>query len=287
MARQRQGDRDGRLAGIGVQALDAHARGKAWLGRASTGWAELGKARDICGRLAATGVRGPDSHAGDVVGPGKALARRGADGQGLASTGRAWQGEAGTFSKNAKDETVTNLFEPKNGVAQWRAIYEHIITLAVGDIITHERLAGLVPEAAESSVRQAFYRAVKELEDENSRTFASVRGVGYRLVEAREHEGLAQNHHRRSRRQLGKAKRKLHSADRSRLTADEKQRFTALEIHVSQQQDMLRRLSAKQAQMQTAQVQTNADVVEVKEQVTRLTALLERHGITTDAKATA
>ena len=107
------------------------------------------------------------------------------------------------------------------------------------------------------------------------------------MAEAREHEGLAQSHHRRSRRQLGKAKRKLVSADRSRLTADEKTRFTALEVHVSQQQDMLRRLSAKQAQMQTAQVKTNADVVEVKEQVGRLTALLERHGITTDAKASA
>lgn len=189
---------------------------------------------------------------------------------------------------------MSNLFTPKGAVAQWRTVYEHLITLSVGDVITHEQLAGLIPEAAESSIRQAFYRAVKELEDENSRTFASVRGVGYRMAEAREHEGLAQNHHRRSRRQLGRARRKLISADRSRLTADEKSRFTALEVHVSQQQAMLRRLSAKQQAMQTVQVQTNANVAELAEQnaantaaLARVTDLLERHGITSDTKASA
>jgi uncharacterized coiled-coil protein SlyX len=104
------------------------------------------------------------------------------------------------------------------------------------------------------------------------------------MVEAREHEGLAHDQHRKARRRLKAAGRKLISADRSRLTPDEKARFTALEIHVSQQQDMLRRLSVKQAAMQTVQVKTNADVAEVKEQVGRLAALLERHGITTEAK---
>lgn len=182
---------------------------------------------------------------------------------------------------------MTNLFEPKNGVAQWRTVYEHLVTLSVGDLITHERLASLLPDAAESSVKPAFYRAVKELEDEQSRTFASVRGIGYRMAEAREHEGLAQSHHRRSRRQLGKAKRKLVSADRSRLTADEKARFTAMEVHISQQQEMTRRLSAKQTAMQQVQVKTSGDVAAISEQVSNLTALLERHGITTDAKASA
>lgn len=198
--------------------------------------------------------------------------------------GGSRSGEAGAVLQLRKGLPVSNPFTPKGAVAQWRTVYEHLITLSVGDVITHEQLAGLIPEAAESSIRQAFYRAVKELEDENSRTFASVRGVGYRMAEAREHEGLAQNHHRRSRRQLGRARRKLISADRSRLTADEKSRFTALEVHVSQQQAMLRRLSAKQQAMQTVQVQTNADVVEVKEQVSKLAALLERHGITSDTK---
>jgi uncharacterized coiled-coil protein SlyX len=182
---------------------------------------------------------------------------------------------------------VSNLFTPKGAVAQWRTVYEHLVTLSVGDVVTHDRLVSLLPEAAESSVKPAFYRAVKELEDENSRTFASVRGIGYRMAEAREHESLAQGHHRRSRRQLGKAKRKLVSADRSRLTADEKTRFTALEVHVSQQQDMLRRLSAKQTAMQQIQVKTSGDVAAISEQVSNLTALLERHGITTDAKASA
>lgn len=182
---------------------------------------------------------------------------------------------------------MTNLFTPKNGVAQWRTVYEHLITLNVEDIVTDETLSSLLPEASEGSVRPAFYRAVREMETERSRTFTRIRNVGYRMVEAREHEGLAHDQHKKARRRLKAAGRKLLSADRSRLTADEKARFTALEIHVSQQQDMLRRLSVKQAAMQQVQVKTSGDVAAISEQVERLTTLLERHGITSETKASA
>jgi hypothetical protein len=182
---------------------------------------------------------------------------------------------------------MTNLFTPKNGVAQWRTIYEHLLTMNIEDVVTDETLASLLPEAAPGSIRTAFDRAMREMETERSRTFDRVRKVGYRMVEAREHELIAQRHHKRSRRQLKKSRQKLVSADRSRLTADEKARFTALEVHVSQQQEMLRRLSAKQTAMQQVQVKTSGDVAAISEQVSNLTALLERHGITSDTKASA
>jgi len=177
----------------------------------------------------------------------------------------------------------STLFTPKNGTAQWRTVYEHLTTLTIGDVVTDGTLANLLADAAENSWRGAFHRAVREMETEHSRTFTRVRGEGYRMVEAREHEGLAQDQHRKARRRLGAAKRKLTSADRSRLTPDERQRFTALEIHVSQQQDMLRRLSAKQTEMQKVQVKTAGDVAELSEKVDRLSELLNRHGIGVEA----
>lgn len=178
---------------------------------------------------------------------------------------------------------MTNLFEPKNGVAQWRTVYEQLITMNVEDVITDETLTSLLSDAAEGSIKPAFHRAVREMETERSRSFIRVRNVGYRMVEAREHEGLAQDQHRKARRRLKAAGRKLISADRSRLTADEKARFTALEIHVSQQQDMLRRLSVKQTELQKVQVKTSGDVAELSGKVDRLTSLLNRHGIGVDA----
>lgn len=180
---------------------------------------------------------------------------------------------------------MSNLFTPKNGVAQWRTVYEHLITMDVEDIVSDETLDSLLPDAGEGSVKSAFHRAMREMETERSRTFTRIRNVGYRMVEAREHEGLAHDQHKKARRRLKAAGRKLLSADRSRLTTDEKTRFTALEIHVSQQQDMLRRLSVKQAQMHTVQVQTNANVAELSEKYDRVAALLERHGITPEATA--
>lgn len=189
---------------------------------------------------------------------------------------------------------MTNLFEPKNGVAQWRTIYEHLLTMNIDDVVTDEMLASLLPDAAPGSIRSAFDRAMREMETERSRTFDRVRKVGYRMVEAREHELIAQRHHKRSRRQLKKSRQKLVSADRSRLTADEKTRFTALEVHVSQMQEMTHRLSATQQDMQKVQVKTSGDVAllaeenaEIRAKVERLAAQLERAGITSDTKASA
>src|SRR6185437_7372085 len=107
------------------------------------------------------------------------------------------------------------MFETKGDRAQWRAVYDYLSSLKVGDRVTDEELAGLLSDdAAETSWRSAFYRAVREVEKTNKRTFARVRGVGYRMVEAAEHEGLARAQHKKAKRRLTAAHGKAHSADR-------------------------------------------------------------------------
>lgn len=171
------------------------------------------------------------------------------------------------------------MFEVKGDRAQWRVLYERIAGMQIGEVVKDSDLFALLPDAPEGSVRSAFRRAVREAEDELSRTFDRVRLVGYKMVDAIEHERIARQHHKRSRRQLRTAERKVHSADRSRLTQEDRQRFDRIEMNLARQREMLSRLEAK-VQRETRERKT--DTANLSERVDRITKLLERHGITKD-----
>ena len=175
------------------------------------------------------------------------------------------------------------MFEVKGDRAQWRTVYEHISTMDIGDVIKHDELTGLLPDAPESSIRPAFYRAVQECETELSRTFANVRGVGYKMVAANEHERLARTHHRRAKRQLKRAKRKATSADRSQLTREERARIDAVELNLARQIEMTSRLETRVAKVETdlktARREQRTDSAQLAARVDKLTELLAKHGI--------
>lgn len=175
------------------------------------------------------------------------------------------------------------MFDIKGDRAQWRTIFEHIASMNIGDVVIYEQLAGLLPDAPEPSVRSAFRRAVQECELELKRTFANVRGVGYKMAAANEHERLARGHHTRAKRQLKTAKRKAGSADRSLLTREERARIDAVELNLSRQIEMTNRLEARVAKvetdLQTARREQRTDSAQLAERVDKLADLLAKHGI--------
>lgn len=175
------------------------------------------------------------------------------------------------------------MFRTKGDVAQWKVLYGYLSLLKVGDQVKDEELIARLPDAAEGSWRSAFFRAVKELEREDKRTFARVRGVGYRMIEAREHEGEARKQHKRARRRLASAHAKVHSADRSRLTPEERQRMDAMELHLAQQQQLTKRLDARvdrlQEDLKEARREHKQDLASVSERVDKLAEQLARAGI--------
>ncbi len=174
------------------------------------------------------------------------------------------------------------MFEVKGDRPQWQVIYERLQHMQIGDVVKYVDLSAMLPGAPEASVRSAFTRAVRAMEDDRHRTFANVRLVGYKMVDAAEHEGLARRHQKKARRQLKTAKRKVTSADRSRLTREERQRFDAMELNLSRQMEMTSRLEARVKN--EAQERKAADAT-LSERVDRLTELLERHGIGAEAQA--
>lgn len=176
------------------------------------------------------------------------------------------------------------MFEVKGDRPQWRIVYDHLATMRVDQVVKDAELSALLPDAAPGSVRGAFVRAVREMEDEHRRTFTRVRLVGYRMVHARENEGLARQQHRRAKRRLSAAHRKAHTADRSMLTREERSRIDALEVNLAAQRDMIGRLSAKvgklDSDLKTVRREQKSGSAQLAERVDRLAELLERHGIT-------
>jgi hypothetical protein len=171
------------------------------------------------------------------------------------------------------------LFATKNDRPQWQAIYEHIVTMNIGDVVTDADLATLLPDAAAASRPGAFWRAVRHMELDRLRTFSRVRNVGYIMAQPVDHAGLAGKHQKRAGRQLQSAHRKAQSADRSLLSHEDRRRIDALEMNLARQRDFNARM-AKQLKTETRE--RKADVAVVSERVDQLTALLTKHGIDTN-----
>jgi len=175
------------------------------------------------------------------------------------------------------------VFVARGDKAQWQVVYDHLASMQIDEVVKYAELEALLPDAGEGSWRSAFTRAVREMEDVHKRTFDNVRGVGYRMVAAREHEQLARKHHKRASRQLKRSVRKAHSADRSKLTREERVRLDAIELNLSRQVEMTRRLESRVTRVEeelkdTRRVQ-KTDTAALSDKVDRITALLEKHGI--------
>jgi hypothetical protein len=169
------------------------------------------------------------------------------------------------------------MFDIKGDRPQWQTIHERLSTMDIGDVIKDNELTALLPDAAATSISGAFWRAVREIETDKHRTFDRIRTIGYRMVNATEHAGLARRHHKKAKRQLRTAERKAHSADRSRLTREECQRIDAIELNLSRQREMTARLESK---VHREIRERKAGEAHLSERVDELAKLLARHGIT-------
>ena len=172
-----------------------------------------------------------------------------------------------------------NHFKVKYGRPQWVIIYEQLSQMQVGDVLRDEELYGLIPEAPQASMRVAFFRAVRQMELDNHRTFDRVRLVGYRMVEAAEHEGLARRQHRKANRRMKAAVSKARSADRTRLAPEERRRIDAMEDHLARQLDMIKRLDGRVTKVEERTASTEKGHVTLTDRLDRVEDMLRRHGM--------
>lgn len=110
-------------------------------------------------------------------------------------------------------------FEPVGEEARWKVIYEILREAPEDEIVPYERLLdalGLDPEQR-AVVHLATRRAVKELQEKDRRTVATVRGKGYRVATPEEHMPLGMSHHAKAGRALVRARNTVNSTDLNRI----------------------------------------------------------------------
>lgn len=181
-------------------------------------------------------------------------------------------------------------FKPKGYVPEWQRVYTRLLALEIGETVTYEELTRVLRRPFEDG-RSPFYTAMRKLQKEKQRTLRNVKGVGYEVVQPREHLGLARSHIRRSHRQLGRASERL-EVDRSALTRDERQKVDDLAQHLAKTHGEVLRLNRRASDNERAleevrrQVKTDKrtdpeDVTELAQKLEGLAEALKRHGVQT------
>lgn len=172
-------------------------------------------------------------------------------------------------------------FTPVGERPKWAYVYDALTGLDVGDTITYDQLAKALDVTRDEFLqrRPGWYKGMNRWCEDNHRALRPVPTVGYQVVDAPDHEHLAKNQHKRSKRALGRGRKLLENADRSRLDDDQKRRFDALEQNVSRQLDMIRRLDTRTTKVEQAVADAKRQNTVTEERIASLEEALRRHGI--------
>lgn len=167
------------------------------------------------------------------------------------------------------------LFQPKGERPEWRMLYDLMRVQPRGTVLTYEALDDALGRPFLAN-RSPFYKALKEVETHDQRTFEAIRNEGYRCDQPAEHQYVAVAQHKRPVRHLKAAGRKIKAADRTQLSHELVTRFDALEHHWTVQAAKLEQRLDKVDQRVG---RTEKDQAATADQIGRLVDRLREHGI--------
>lgn len=184
---------------------------------------------------------------------------------------------------------MTAPFEVVGAEPRWQIIYKLAAGQPVGATITYQQLtAALGVNFTEN--RGGLAKAVKVLERTEQRTLVCVTNIGYRIAAATEHEGLARNRQRRSRRQIDRAVSLAANVHKDELDPEQAKRLEAMETTLRAHSDMLRRITSRvdrqESGLRDVRRRTSETTAEQNDRLDRLEALLKRAGIADGSEST-
>jgi hypothetical protein len=164
---------------------------------------------------------------------------------------------------------------------KWHIVLDLLEPLDVGDTLTYEEIAEALDTTVDAFKRNRYplTKAANEWGASRLRALCPVPNVGYRVVDAKEHETLARSQHRKSRRALGRGRTLLRNADRSRLDPADAARFDSMEQTLSRHEDMIRRIDGRQNRTEEMLRETRRASADTEAKVKALEETLHRHGI--------
>jgi len=162
-----------------------------------------------------------------------------------------------------------------DGRSNQQVVIDHVKDAEPGAVFTYDDLAVELGKDVDrtfdrDAVRQTVANANERLLREYKRCLDNVRGVGYVVAHARDHERLADDRNRRARRQMRKGLARLQNVRMDEMTAAERERHTAqmvINSAVFQAVDSLQRKQDHTNRL-LARLTGRVDQVEAKQQTT-------------------
>ena len=148
-----------------------------------------------------------------------------------------------------------NAFQPIGKDARWRIIYGLLLETPVDGVITYAQMGdaiGLDPDKDRHAIQMAMRRAASEHEQLDKRAVDAVPNVGYRVVEAPEHLGLARRHQRKAGRSLARGQSKAVNVDLSGVEPEVRRALEVTAQAFALQMDFNRRFAVRQSRLEKA-----------------------------------
>jgi hypothetical protein len=168
------------------------------------------------------------------------------------------------------------MFKPIGLKPRWETVYEMFMASAVGDVLTYDELATALGTKDRTAIRLAVREAAQRHEERDKRAVDSVRGVGYRIVEASEQLGLARRHQRKASRSLARGHSKAVNVDLTGLPPDVRHAFEVVAQAFSLQMDFNRRFDVRQQQMEQTVKEVTDRTARSENEIAELRARLGR-----------
>lgn len=181
---------------------------------------------------------------------------------------------------------MASYFKPVGERARWLEVYDLLVATEMNGLVTYEAMGvalGLDPEDSKDRllIQGAMRRAAKEHEVVNNRAVTAVTNQGYRVVEPKEHLGLAKRHQKRSTRSLERAHSKAVHVDMSKVEPETRKALDMMAQVIGLQMEYQDRAEKKLAahdraieSLVQARERTEAERQEFRERLERLEAAL-------------
>lgn len=164
------------------------------------------------------------------------------------------------------------LFSPRSpdGRAEWRIALDLFLKTPQGGVVTHEALGAALnrdPVDERHAIYAACAKAGRELRKSHSRSIAAVPGVGYRVLEASEHEQQAYGYHTQATRRMNTAVAVLRSTPLDDLTPEQRRRTLAATAVMSNMASVLTHVASEQRKQEAAIESLRSKVTNLEEQM--------------------
>jgi alkylated DNA nucleotide flippase Atl1 len=177
------------------------------------------------------------------------------------------------------------MFTATDGVPKTEIVYDLMAAVEPGAIVTYGAMEDALGFDVRDGRRSIVSKAIRRLEVRNLRTAEAVPTVGYRVVDAFEHERLSALHNRKAIRQVRRARQRIESADGARLTPELRARFAQIGIVLARVESEQRATARRLARLEGVLIEEFARSLQpaggassLDDRVARLERALERLG---------